>query len=209
MVSKEDGYTLLEMVVATGIIALMAFPLSNAMELGLKTWDRTTTESADIEKLYQTRATLSRWVRSIYPADPRRQTSNPVFSFRGTSDSFEFLSPIHPDAQSNVLYAVRLFRSENSELLVSSRADFKSGDGVTEVWLSGIEELSFGYMSVSGDWVDEWAGSYGLPKAIKINISFESDALSWSELIVQIPAREWAHCAFDAASGSCRSGNAI
>lgn len=209
MVSRDDGYTLLEMVVATAIIALMAFPLSNAMQLGLGTWDRTTSKAADIEKLYQTRATLSRWMRSVYPADPRRKTSEAAYSFTGTSDTVEFLSPIHPDAQSNSLYAVRLFRSENSEFSVLSRADFKNGDGITEVWLSGVEDLSFMYMDASGDWLDVWPGSYDLPKAIKVNLSFENGALSWSELIVQIPVREWAHCAFDAASGSCRSGNAI
>ena len=211
-VAGDEGYTLLEMLVAIAVMALASVPLAQSMSSGLSNWERLHSKAADIEEALIVRQQLVRWIKYAYAADPLRKGATIEYPFSGTATQLTFLTSINPDPRSDELLSVELGRTDDSELYVSISPDHSSGMDVSPrqaFLLNDVISIEFSYFDkrpFGGAWVDTWQSELTPPAAVRVRLERAGGAIPWTDLIIPTQIEEWAHCAFDAATQSCFSG---
>ena len=206
--SGEAGYTLLELLVAIAVIALLALPLSRTVSFSLKAWRGAHGDVEAFEEFALVRARLRTWLMAAYFSDPARKAGEVFAPMSGTSSSLNFIAPISPDGRADDLYRVTLrFDQELNTLILSMVPDhFPSSSRAESDLISDLSLAQFSYLTAEGEWLDEWTAIYEMPEAVKITM--QSLSGSASELIVPMLVEEWADCAFDSESEvqNCLSG---
>ncbi|MSO92491.1 MAG: prepilin-type N-terminal cleavage/methylation domain-containing protein [Rhodospirillales bacterium] len=192
---REAGLTLVELLVALAILALIATLISNAMAIGAagtETVDRRA-EWADELRLGQ--STIRRHLAEARPVrwpDGRRS----VIAFDGNADSVSFISvvPAWPGAAG--LYLVR-FQLVGGELVMTRRITAGESpefafDRHSErrVLATGVSTLRFAYFGTDdprqpAGWSDRWHQRSRLPSLVSLNIAYADPAKGrWPTLTV-------------------------
>lgn len=214
---QDNGYTLLETVVAIALLALLAVPLSETTIRALDVWKKSHALADSQDSFQFRRHRLKNWLQSIYPVNPGRISGIVDPAFQGTDGSLLFVAPMHPDRQDDTLYVGELEVLEDSEsgefsLLLSIKLDFAEAGAIAEeaVLFDGMESVAFAYWDFRSDtWVDSWPDDTELPGAIKIEASFTDIRKDWPDLVARIRQDEWAHCDLDASAEPSRCFNFI
>lgn len=213
--NSDDGYTLLEMLAAVAIMAMISVPLTWGFQSGVSYW-RTAHETAqEQQKMIQLRTRLQEWLSSAYPMDVNRIPGQQTYPFEGYSDELMFSAAVHPDPTQDSLYRILLRRNSDSVLQLGLLPDsLNLADRDNMQWfdlLDDVGQVRFGYLEgvdVSGApiWVTEWRQKFGLPQAVRVTIEMSEASMTWEDIVAPISLNEWAFCAFDAVSRSCRTG---
>ncbi len=190
---SEQGFTLLEVVVAVTLIAMMAVGLWAVMRLSLRSWSRGTdfidTNQRHRSILDMTRKQLASAYNLIIPADLNTGTA-PYPFFNGTENSFQFISLNSLQFQESpgltlVTYEVSQESQANNYSLLEKESRYlgqlpdsnsTAADRTTPV-LENLSSCMFEYFD-PGDsqnpsqWVKEWnAQETGkLPSAVSITV---------------------------------------
>lgn len=192
--SREDGFTLLEMLVALSLMAVIGVYLSSAIGTGRRAWElRDRIE--DASSVAAVREFMRRQVEQAWPAYERTDASKQRLVFSGRPDRIEFVSPISDGTNWGGLYrfviskdtgtaAVRiagdLFRSSSIQSAAAFDRDI----------LDSVRNLEFSYFgspspNVKPDWHDNWSSNSGLPQLVRVKIGMQSDSTTaWPELVV-------------------------
>ncbi len=175
---RRGGFTLMEVMIAVAITALMGALISMAFQTGIKAKE---TVEADAERYRMLRTAMSRMTREIGAAfvsdryDPKRyrdQYDRPT-NFIGTRDKLIFTSMAHQrlyrDAKESDQMVVEYSIKRSSEKDVRDREDLIrrvnpvigvdpiERGGTEDVLFEGIERLELAYWdSEKKDWDDEW-----------------------------------------------------
>jgi type II secretion system protein J len=209
-IKADEGYSLLELLVAVAIMAMAAVPLTDGLLTGLRTWERTNIEVSEVERIVLARQRLRHWFSRSYLADVKRGgVEEAVYSFDGQQESVSFLTAISPDTRSDELYKVLISLAESGELLATISADHEQDvEGLTAVILSGVKKVDFLFLdhAVPGQWEAVWVNQKDLPKAIRLRLEFSDNQMIWPDLVVPFYVNEWAHCGFDNTLETCLSG---
>jgi hypothetical protein len=223
----EAGYSLLELVTAIALLALLSIPLYAGTRFGVTTWQTSHQTSSELEKLILVRARLKQWLQYSYPHDFNRAVEEKTFPMAGNEQYVEFVGPINPDPRFNQLYKIQVFLNEKNQLIarfnidplnlppvnlneVSSDLD-KDQNYTNHILLNNVSNFSISYMkhpdlTAVYDWQDSWNSNVQLPIALKIKIAVEDNRLSLGDLIIPLNIREWSHCGYDAEKKLCRTG---
>jgi len=139
MVEHEDGYTLLEVLVATALMALIALPLTDALRLGIGSWFEVHAIVDVDERDQLLRRRLREWISSSYPGDVYLLRRAP---FSGSAEQMNFIAPIHPDGNSDDMYAVTLKKCDTRLMaaVVPNFAVPEQMDELNEIIESSIED---------------------------------------------------------------------
>lgn len=211
---SEDGYTLLELLVAVAIVAMLAAPMAMSIELGIASWRNTHDAVSVQERDFLVRDRLRVWLSGAYPHDVNRRSDVRRNPMSGTQETLTFVSAVHPDPQYDVLYSVSL-SIEGGNLVAEFAPDhtaYQIDRAFNKAILLGnITALELAYLDHETDpsnpiWIDDWQDRYYLPAAIRVKLSFAEDDRVWPDLIVETVIEEWSHCAFDEVSRKCRTG---
>jgi general secretion pathway protein J len=171
------GFTLMEVMVAVGITALMGTVVAMAFQTGINAKDVVET---DAERYRMVRVALNRMVREIGSAyvsdryDLRRfrdQNDRPS-NFIGERDKLTFTSFSHQrlytDVKESDQAVVEYFVDNSSERGQGQRQDLKRREnpnvgermdrgGTTDVLFEGVKSVEFAYWdSDKKEWDDEW-----------------------------------------------------
>jgi len=214
--NREDGFTLLELLVAIAILSLLAVPMVTSVQRGVAVWQTAHSDVSVSERVILRRNRVAGWLRAAYPFVPGRNAGAVEHPFEGNENSMSFLTPLHPDINNNTAYIARLeliddpdIEDANAKLLsVSIAADHEQtvSFGDNSVLAQGIETAEFRYLdSGTGDWLDTWQNKTNLPRAVKISVVFFDKKKVWPQLVVGLKTEEWAHCAYDDVSILCRT----
>lgn len=213
--TADSGYTLLELLVATAIMAIATVPLTWGFKLGVGTWRDVHRQTSERERIYLVRERLQNWLGAAYPLDVNRKPGAPLYPLVGEEKSVSFSAPIHPDPTKNELYRVELRLSAESVLQMAMIPDTQALDFPTEVeWYNLVQDVSslnLAYLdsvTPAGElvWLSSWQERYYLPRAVRVSVEFHDSSLSWPDMIVTPQLEEWAFCGFDAVSRNCRTG---
>lgn len=201
----QAGWTLLELLVALGLMSLMTVLLTSSL-YGARTGLRNLNEQSGASLVEAAQGYLRRAITQSYPA---RRPGVPVDGalLDGQRTSVRYVTAYGPAGQYGGLYAIELGilpGSRNGTFdLVEKRTLYRPApqagtpDPVRpETYsrlLENVENVTFRYLGQHVDqpatgWESEWSDSVSLPQLIAIDIGFSNgDRRRWPILIIALP----------------------
>ncbi len=198
---RDAGFTLLELLIALALVAVMSMILGGGLRFGASVWEASqaqanaTGEIQAIRRFVRERTLAARPVGRVQENQPQK-----VVYFQGSGSDMEFVTLMPAYVARGGLYHVSFGVSGDG-----------SSDAITMKWwpyggeqtgpgggqrrlMEGIKEFKISYFGDpenAGDdrWQDVWSESVTLPRLVSIKLTFEDgDPRVWPELIVALPA---------------------
>lgn len=183
--TPRSGLSVLELLIALAVLALIAVGLSGAMGLGIQVWDRSRALQ-DTETPVILRQRLRGWIEQASP--PSRLTSFAT-AFKGGPDTLSFVTfaetPFAPDAA-----ALRVQVGQTDGQIVLSYQELED-DGVVLARHSfpmvQADEMRVGYYDADDaerGWQTDWTATHKLPDLIRIEAG-PQPRTDWPVLIIE------------------------
>jgi prepilin-type N-terminal cleavage/methylation domain-containing protein len=198
--ATEDGYTLIELIVALLLASLVGTAVTGGLQFGTRIWERSDSrieESRDI-------ATAQTVLRSLLAsAIPRRKGG--FVTFRGERGSLSFDASTLPALGSHGLVRMDIVLDHDvaeSSLKLVATSLIDSRAHRSAVLMERLSDARFSYLDASGKlpvWLAAWRDRDRLPDAVRLD-----SGGSWPVLVMRLPIAQDADCAFDPVSTSCR-----
>ena len=200
---RESGFTLLEMLVAATLLALLMAVLFGGLRTGSRVWEASAVRGDDLARLQSAHSFLRQRIGELYPL--RLTVSAGALSslaFNGTSSSLTFtgLLPAHFNVGGFQTIHIEASEEEDRRDLTvawlpfdarGSGSNTPSEDQKTHL-IENVAEVRFSYFGAPepGDeptWLDEWRAQSAPPSLVRIEVSFqENDRRYWPELVVRV-----------------------
>ncbi|MCJ8499374.1 PulJ/GspJ family protein [Desulfatitalea alkaliphila] len=210
--ARRRGFTLLELLLAMSITAIIITLIFGTFRMGIRAWER---GERDIDRQQRLRIVLEllnqqigahthagNWVKEDAPA-----------AFDGRRDRLSFVSrmALHPGRQRGVLYIQYTIISSNDAAGMSLQVlevpaamtdaplDVEADDPAMErrTLLSGMHDIAFDYLPApdtegEAEWLDHWDAleQNGRPLAVRIRVKSHPDDHAPVTLIVPLRGRE-------------------
>lgn len=198
--SGEEGFTLVELLVALALLSLMAVYVVAALQHAsrMKAVSERVADDASVEAVATHLRRAIEGTRMVYQ---RPRSASPVLAFHGASTSLSLITVSDGRLEIGGLYVAEFGlgapRAGHFRSLITRRRLFRPGDGEvrgeTVSLLDDIESLRFRYFGSPGPeeqpgWMDEWARTDALPRIIEVTVTFpEGDRREWVPLAVGVP----------------------
>lgn len=198
---KNRGFTLLEMLLALGLMSLLMLALTQLMSQGAEVWNNSDRDIRAVENDKIALDFLRKMIQRAQPIDWKNGDENGQINkvFVGDANALSFAAPL-PVAGSDALgiYFFTVTAQQTQEypqpaMLVSYRpldeesleATLKN-EAQTEVIMTEVEQVTFSYYgdkdSMDGtdspEWNDSWRAATEFPQAVKMHTersAFDAD----------------------------------
>jgi general secretion pathway protein J len=188
---KSQGFTLLEVLIATTLMSIMMVLLLGSLRLGVTSWDRGEEKIDQTSQLLVVGSFFRRHLTNAIPwRSADRQRTEKMFS--GSRDSLEYVGLL-PAQMKPGLYRFRFFvdaRRERSALKLAVQSLDVSGEGEKiedlEV-LRDVEDVRFAFLAqpAPGEppiWLEEWVEE-SIPAAVSIRVRLRGQE-PWPAIVV-------------------------
>jgi general secretion pathway protein J len=197
---RNAGFTLIELMVALLLLALMSSVLYGSLSLSATSWDRGEAKAEQAGDMRQAAEFLRQALGAEHPLRLHKAVDQPLV-FAGASDSLAFAGAT-PGRVGGGIYYFRIALAgggESSKLLLSrtipdySALKAPSFDGTdASVLADGIAQVKFSYFGRDADandaveptWRDRWDDPQILPLLIRMDVKTAQGA-SWPSLVVE------------------------
>ena len=205
--NRQAGFTLLEMLVALALLALLATYTLNA----LRNVSRASVIHDRIESaaaVAATRRHLSQTIETARAVFIRQDPDQPaVLAFSGKQDALMLVAPADARLERGGLYVIS-YRLEKAsptsaeKILVTSRRLYRArhetelGNAFDISLLKRVEAIEFRYFGASESgaqniWHRNWDRADALPYKISVSVSFSADNhRDWPTLVAVIPTSQ-------------------
>jgi general secretion pathway protein J len=188
MTKPQSGFTLVEVMLAMTIFALIGTILYGAFSIGHGAVEKSQASFADNQKLRSFADLLGSYVRSAYPY--RSSVQDPTIFFIGEESELRFVSSFSLAMGGRGMAKVRLFwesdgkdggvlrLEEETPVRVETEEGSSEGHTTGMVIREGVREFRIAYLdSKSGDekWEERWDSKErnALPRAVRLNYRAE------------------------------------
>lgn len=227
---RTQGFTLVEMVVALALLAMLVAGIFEALRFGQRTYSKVVNEGSASWEVLASQQFIRRVLESAYPQEPPSAGLASGHGLEGDSRTLLVTAPAVLAAGTTglVRYEILLQPARNAkqrgtgnDLIVrwwpqSAGNSLASGAAARteEVLLDGVAALHWSYLPpaatgtsvAESQWRDDWQGRTALPALIRLRVDFErGDARRWPELLVAPRITDDANCLFDIVAQRCRS----
>ncbi|MDX1483412.1 MAG: prepilin-type N-terminal cleavage/methylation domain-containing protein [Alphaproteobacteria bacterium] len=198
---RQAGFTLLELMVALALVALMAAVLLGGVRFGARVWERSHIQAASGSEVHAIRRFLRERmlaVRAVGAPAGNEGSADPT-GFSGDAASLRFVSLMPDYVARGGLYQIEIDGSGGGgegglTLAWWPYGGSKEGPGAGQrVLLAGTGAVRVSYFgdpenAGDGQWLDAWPESHEPPRLISIKVSFPAgDPRVWPELVVPLP----------------------
>jgi len=222
--SPNAGFTLLELLIALGLMAAIMAAAFGGLRFGARLWEAGNVRAEAAGEFRSTYRVLRQLLASSQPLTLADE-SEPAYAFEGDSDELRFVAPVPVGAGEAGAYAIVLFTTRDREgqdlHLGWSRFDgdeedideFESDDDI--VLVRDIRDLRFAYFGTSKTanepaWTDRWDDPDQLPRLVRLTIDKGGDGgVPWPELVMPIGSDMDVDCVFKDSTWfrKCRDDN--
>ncbi len=183
--TPRAGLSILELLIALAVLALIAAGLSGALGLGVQVWDRSRSLQ-NTETPIILRHRLRNWIEQAAP--PTRLTKFAT-DFTGGPDHLRFVTfsqtPFAPNAAA---LRVRLGADDGMLRLSYDELDDEGATLATHDFaMADADFIRFRYFDIDDretGWQDSWTASHKLPDLVQIEAG-DAPRLDWPVLIVE------------------------
>lgn len=218
--AHRAGFTLLELLVATGLLGLLTLALTGALQLSGRLWSGSERHARVSADLATVESTLRDLIQRAYPAVVRLDGSNYRLTFTGSAQSLELTGELPMSAVTGGyrrLLIAPVHRPDGNALGIAWAPERNQTDRLAELadgpegrvdLLPAIDQLAISYYGRKGDanesaWHDEWSGQTRLPELVRIQIALPS-VRARSDLYVRPRITMDAACVYDRLTRFCR-----
>lgn len=209
---REAGLTLLEMLVALGLLGLLLALLQDGFTLGHRVWDRAASRLGPrIDAVEAAQSLLRDRLARAHPAFTLADDGR--VSLEGDARSLVFDAPAPLVLGQGTYLRYRLAVDEAGGLALAWLPDTERSrlaEPARSVLLEGVAGLDLAYfgarrgLSAPPRWHDSWRGQPAMPALIRLRVLFPpGDERVWPELLVAPRAVADATCAWDPTERGC------
>jgi general secretion pathway protein J len=208
--AREAGLTLVELLVALAVLALVSGLLVTGLHSAATGWPRIVRSNADNEEREATRRMLTRLFAEIYPARLDKAGGGFV-EFAGGRDRMDFLAPLARRFGTDDIVRYTL-RFHGDGLRVAWRLDRRAEAGEENVIAAAAEEIIpdwregafayYGPVEAGGEpqWSTRWKERKALPLLVRLHFVWRGRA----EELVAAPLITAGACSATAANAVCQ-----
>jgi general secretion pathway protein J len=189
-----NGFTLLEMLLAISIFAMIATVIFSSFNIGIRSWQRGGRDVDFYQRMRATGEVLQRQISSAFPyriTPGELDTSANFLAFFGEPNSLKFVTYANMHKRTGGLSLVELWAEENQGLLLAEApalaTDHATLDAIDlrdperRVSVSpDVTGISFRYFDQKtdrdeGEWVETWDPRHAgtrLPRFVEISLTF-------------------------------------
>jgi general secretion pathway protein J len=198
---NQSGMTLMELVVALALLALIVGALAGALGTGLNASAAVEARAGAGETLRVAQTALRRYVGQARPAIWRAGAREQI-AFAGDAAALGFMALMPPWPGSGGLYLVRIGledRPDGRALVLrrmptaGERSDFGFPDASDAAVLAeGVAAIRWSYFGVEDGarapaWRADWRGQRRLPKLVRLDLQFRDPrAPAWPPLVIAL-----------------------
>ena len=213
---SQRGFTLIEVVVALAIVALIAVVLFQGLRFGQSAHEKVVDRGGASWQLFASQRLIRSLLESAYPREPAANETVPAYGLEGDREKLALLAaaPLAAGGVGLQRYEIEPRRNERGtmDVVVRWRSDLATAERAPEEKL--IEDVTAVQWSYQGHdsvaepaWVEQWHGQH-LPRLVRLQVRFAADdPRVWPDLIVSPRITDDANCSFDVVAQRCRSGS--
>ncbi|MGH7388659.1 MAG: type II secretion system protein GspJ [Candidatus Rokuibacteriota bacterium] len=176
------GFTLLELLIALGIVGALIVIAFGGLRVALAAWTRGEDRAEVHQHLRGVAMVLSRSIGAAYPYRASAgDAPDPVLLFRGGADRLELVTQAVPfPAAVPVAFTAMVLaieRGQEGDELVVRQRPLPNRDPFTEAEVvlrdPSIQTLEVRYLDAAGSWQEEWDAEQqsGLPRAVRLTLA--------------------------------------
>jgi general secretion pathway protein J len=210
MISKSgSGFTLIEIVLAVSILAMVIAVISTSFRIGINAWEKGESKIESLQTKRAVNALIYREIKSVYPytiTPGELDTHLKYNAFFGESDSLKFVSHASTTGRSTGLSLIEMWTEEDKGLFIGEREaivsnlsdlndiDLRDEDTAVSVCRE-IKKISFRYFErknkdEEGEWQENWDPKdkkERLPLFVEILLVYIDDNDEESEELLVVP----------------------
>lgn len=199
MQSKQQGFTLLEMMVAFVMVSLLFLALFSAFNTISRGWDAADKRMTKNEDMSLINGFLRRQLEQILVVKMNTE-SEAYYAFEGERDVVRYAAPLQPLQTQGGIYLIELgvassdFGKKLEVKFTPYRPELTwddAFDGLEPVLVyEGFKQVEFSYFgseNIDDDasWQDSWVDKEVYPSLLKLTL--KDDEQTWPEMIVSLP----------------------
>ena len=215
----EAGFTLVELLVAVTLLALLTTLVFGAIKYAARAWAETDHRAVVAADLSAVQDVFRHAIGGAYPASASAEPTDREVAFDGAGEWLALVAPLPAAIASGVEARQRFFvdgEGRSQALVLGWRLDLPASDEATPLpenrvrLLDHVRALRFAYYGVADPtqgprWWERWSGYSRLPDLIRVHIERDDPALpEWPDLLVEPRVNANTACLYDAAASSCR-----
>lgn len=217
--ASQAGFTLIEMMVALALVALMSVSIFESLRLAQRSYKQVVQEGSASWEVFSNQRLIRTMIESAYPQGSGG--GDAIYGLQGDKERLAVTAPAPSAAGHGQLrYEIFLASASQGKRDLVIRWNSASAMDVTaearatqEVLAEDVVAIEWSYraQSVSGDlwnaeWHDSWNHTHALPSLLRLRVKFGSrDTRSWPDLVIAPKLTDNARCVFDMVSRRCRN----